>query len=168
MGFGCSIFNHLAKLLGKRRPSVSQRVDLVLGVSMARDASQPLIFFPDILRMQHLGILGLSGTGKTHLIEHMIRQDIQNGNGFALFDVHGDLADGIVGYLAEQDGLHPEVYERTVIIEPFDPNRTFGFNPLEQSFPDVSISASPGIRPDTSHTLARRFFQSPYRGVAPQ
>jgi len=100
---------------------------------MARDASQPLLFFPDILRTQHLGILGLSGTGKTHLIEHMIRQDIQNGNGFALFDVHGDLADNIVGYLAERDGVHPEVYERTVIIEPFDPDRTFGFNPLERS-----------------------------------
>jgi type IV secretory pathway VirB4 component len=100
---------------------------------MAQDASQPLLFFPDVLRTQHLGILGLSGTGKTHLIEHMIRQDIQNGNGFALFDVHGDLADGIVGYLAERDGVHPEVYERTVIIEPFDPDRTFGFNPLERS-----------------------------------
>ena len=57
----------------------------------------------------------------------MIRQDIQNKSGFALFDVHGDLADNIVGYLAERDGLHPEVYQRTVIIEPFDPARTFGF-----------------------------------------
>jgi hypothetical protein len=132
MAFG-SIFNHLVKLLGKGRPTVSQRRDLVLGVSMAQDASQPLLFFPDVLRTQHLGILGLSGTGKTHLIEHMIRQDIQNGNGFALFDVHGDLADGIVGYLAERDGVHPEVYERTAIIEPFDPDRTFGFNPLERS-----------------------------------
>jgi DNA helicase HerA-like ATPase len=114
MAFG-SIFKRLVKLLGKRRATVPQRRDLVLGVSMSQDASQPIVFFPDVLRTQHLGILGLSGTGKTHLIEHMIRQDIQNGNGFGLFDVHGDLADSIVGYLAERDGLHPEVYERTVI-----------------------------------------------------
>jgi hypothetical protein len=127
------IFAQLLNLLRKHRRSAVRRRDLVLGVSMAREARQPILYFPDALRTQHLGILGLSGSGKTYLIEHMIRQDIQNKTGFALFDVHGDLADNIVGYLAERDGLHPEVYQRTVIIEPFDPDRTFGFNPLERN-----------------------------------
>jgi Type IV secretion-system coupling protein DNA-binding domain len=100
---------------------------------MTREGPPPVMVFPAGLRTQHLGMLGLSGSGKTYLIEHMIRQDIQNGTGFVVFDVHGDLASNIVGYLAERDGLHPEVYERTVIIEPFDPDRSLGFNPLERS-----------------------------------
>jgi hypothetical protein len=70
-------------------------------------------------------------------MERLIRQDIQNKTGFVVFDVHGDLADNIIGYLAERASTHPEIYDRTVILEPFDPDRSFGFNPLER-VPDTS------------------------------
>jgi hypothetical protein len=79
-----------------------------------------------------LGILGLSGSGKTYFIEHLLRQDIAKKNGFVLFDVHGDLADSILAHLAERANADPEVRKRTVLLEPFDPERTFGFNPLEE------------------------------------
>jgi len=39
----------------------------------------------------------------------------------------------MVAYLAERAAFNPEVYTRTVILEPFDPERSFGFNPLEQT-----------------------------------
>lgn len=126
------LVNRLQQLFRRPRGEL-RRPGVVLGASMARGASEPLVVLPAALRSQHVGILGLSGSGKTYLLEHMIRQDIQGQTGFALFDVHGDLANSIIGYLAERDGLHPEVYERTVIIEPFAPDRTFGFNPLERS-----------------------------------
>jgi hypothetical protein len=80
-----------------------------------------------------MGIVGLSGNGKTYFIEHMIRQDIQHKTGFALFDVHGDLADSIVAFLAERASVDRDVYERAVILEPFDPQRSFGFNPVERN-----------------------------------
>jgi hypothetical protein len=107
--------------------------DLVLGVSSQPRAARPFVVLPESLRSQHLGILGLSGSGKTHFIEHMIRQDIQHKVGFVVFDVHGDLAERVIGYLAERASMDPEIYERTVILEPFDPIRTFGFNPLERT-----------------------------------
>jgi hypothetical protein len=115
----------------KPRPANVSRGDIVLGASSRRQ--QPFAVLPEKLRCQHMSIVGLSGTGKTYLIEHMIRQDIKNGVGFVVFDLHGDLADRILEYMAEYAPSHPEVYDRTVIVEPFDPVRTFGFNPLERN-----------------------------------
>ena len=107
--------------------------DLKLGVPASQHPAEPLVVLPSSLRNQHVGIIGLSGTGKTHLIERMIRQDIQHKTGFVVFDVHGDLSERVIAYLAERAPMDPEVYARTTILEPFDPLRSFGFNPLERT-----------------------------------
>jgi type IV secretion system coupling TraD/TrwB family protein len=117
----------------RRQRARAPRDEMVLGVSAERDTRTPFVLFPEKLRVQHLGILGLSGTGKTYFIEHMIRQDIRRNTGFVVFDVHGDLADHVVSYLAERAPLHPDIWERTIVIEPFDPERSVGFNPLERT-----------------------------------
>ena len=44
----------------------------MLGISAVRDSHNPFVIFPKALRPQHLGIVGLTGSGKTHLLEHMI------------------------------------------------------------------------------------------------
>lgn len=117
----------------RRRVTAPRRGELVLGISALRDARKPFVDFPEALRVQHLAVIGLSGTGKTYFLEHMIHQDIRHGNGFVVFDVHGDLAEHLTRYLAERGELDPEIYERTVLIEPFDRERTIGFNPLERT-----------------------------------
>ena len=48
-------------------------------------------------RLFHMYIIGKTGTGKTTLMETMIRQDIENGEGFAVMDPHGDLIRRIAG-----------------------------------------------------------------------
>jgi len=116
----------------RAHPRIERRQDVTLGVSVWPRNADSTVIFPESLRPQHLGILGLSGSGKTHFLEHMIRQDIRNQMGFVVFDVHGDLAESLVGYLAEWALDHPEVYERTVLIEPFDTEQSVGFNPLER------------------------------------
>src|SRR6266852_2452519 len=116
-----------------KRPARPRSADVTLGVAANREARNPFVTLPADLRTQHLGIMGLSGSGKSYLIERMIRQDVQNRVGFVLFDVHGDLADRIIAYLAERRMADWEVIdERIVILEPFDPAETFGFNPLER------------------------------------
>jgi ABC-type branched-subunit amino acid transport system ATPase component len=42
-------------------------------------------------------VIGRTGTGKSTLLETLMRQDIAQGNGMALLDPHGDLAEKIVG-----------------------------------------------------------------------
>src|SRR5882724_9787607 len=111
--------------LGRRRQNkLPQGGDLTLGASISRHAATSFVTFPAASRHQHFGIVGLSGSGKTYLIEHMIRQDIKNKVGFVVFDVHGDLAENVVAYLAERAAVDQDVYDRTMILEPFDQQRS--------------------------------------------
>src|SRR5579872_3287827 len=99
--------------------------DLLLGRSLWNPKQQVLL--REEQRPMHIGILGLSGVGKSYFLEHLIRQDIDRKTGFVLFDVHGDLADSVVQYLAERSRTDPDILYRTVLIEPFDENFTIGF-----------------------------------------
>src|SRR5579859_5888004 len=133
MAFEHILVRVLNALSRRKRHTLPQGGDLTLGASVSRHAATPFVIFPGASRHQHFGIVGLSGSGKTYLIEHMIRQDIKNKVGFVVFDVHGDLAENIVAYLAERASVEPDVYDRTMILEPFDQQQSFGFNPLEKS-----------------------------------
>src|SRR5579872_3547684 len=78
-------------------------------------------------RSRHVHIVGVSGTGKSKLMEMMIRQDILAGRGLCLIDPHGTLADAIVAFCASR-GL--ESARKIHVIEPADAAWAFGFNPL--------------------------------------
>src|SRR5215813_849070 len=47
-------------------------------------------------RRAHMYIIGKTGTGKSTLLETLIRQDIESGEGLALLDPHGDLIEKAV------------------------------------------------------------------------
>lgn len=49
-------------------------------------------------RLSHIYIIGKTGTGKTTLLETMLRQDVVAGRGFALIDPHGDLAERVADW----------------------------------------------------------------------
>ena len=106
--------------------------DLVLGMTRTQDR-RDLVILPETARPMHLGIMGLSGVGKTYFLENLIRQDIEHQTGFAVFDVHGDLAESIVAFLAAHVSGDTELGNRVVIVDPSDPNCSIGFNPLEQT-----------------------------------
>ena len=74
--------------------------------------------------------------GKTSLIEHFIRQDVAQGQGFCVIEPHGDLCENLIRFLASlwarQDRKGKiEIARRTIIIEPFNLNAIISFNPLE-------------------------------------
>jgi len=95
------------------------------------------IYWQFKLRPLHGLIAGGSGMGKSMLLRVMMRQDIKQGNGFALFDPHGELVEAILSECA----LHPEALERVWLVEPHSPF-TLPFNPL--SVPD-GLSIYPQI-----------------------
>lgn len=75
-------------------------------------------------RMAHMYIVGKTGTGKSTLIESLIRQDIEGGRGCALIDPHGDLAVRVAAF-ARQARPGDLVY-----LDAPEPNQPYGLNPL--------------------------------------
>jgi hypothetical protein len=76
-------------------------------------------------RRFHMYIVGRTGTGKSTLLDILVRQDIRNGEGLALFDPHGDLVERLVDEARQfrpGDLLYFDVPSR---------NQPFRFNPLE-------------------------------------
>jgi len=85
------------------------------------------ITLTDRERARHIHVLGAIGTGKSKLLEHMIRQDIARGRGLCLIDPHGTLADEIERWCAVSGmGAMRKVH----IVHPGDPDHVPGFNPL--------------------------------------
>ncbi len=78
-------------------------------------------------RARHIHVVGSIGTGKSKLLEHMMRQDIATGRGLCLIDPHGTLAQSLEKWCAIR-GLGN--VRRIHVIRPGDPHYTPGFNPL--------------------------------------
>lgn len=75
-------------------------------------------------RTRHMYLIGASGTGKSTLLLNMIVQDIQNGDGIAVLDPHGDLIDQILARIPEE--RHKDV----ILFDPSDAEHPIGFNIL--------------------------------------
>ena len=81
-------------------------------------------------RRRHLYIIGQTGTGKSTLLLDLIHQDLVAGEGVALLDPHGDLAEAALLHIprARTNDL--------VYINPADIERPIGLNPLA-GVPDI-------------------------------
>ena len=84
-------------------------------------------------RLSHMYIIGKTGTGKSTLLETLIRQDIAAGRGCALLDPHGDLCERIAASIPVHRAAD------TVYFNVPDPKLAYGYNPF--------VRVSPGLRP---------------------
>jgi hypothetical protein len=75
-------------------------------------------------RRAHMYVIGKTGTGKSTLLETMIRQDVAAGDGLALFDPHGDLVEKVLGAVPESRK------DDVIYLNAPDPNQLYGFNPV--------------------------------------
>jgi Type IV secretion-system coupling protein DNA-binding domain len=90
-------------------------------------------------RRAHMYIIGKTGTGKSTLLETMIRQDIGAGRGAALIDPHGDIVERVLACFPEKrrdDLIHFNVP---------DASRPLAFNPLESLPPEKRPLAASGV-----------------------
>lgn len=90
-----------------------------------RGEEKEVYFASDSDRRRHFYIIGQTGTGKSSLLQEMIRQDIQNGRGVAVIDPHGDLVEATLANVPKERA------EDVVLFEPFDQERPVGLNMLE-------------------------------------
>jgi len=90
-------------------------------------------------RRAHMYVIGKTGTGKSTLLEMLIRQDAENGEGLALLDPHGDLVEKVLASI-------PEKRKADVIyFNAPDGSKPLGFNPLESVPPDKRALAAAGL-----------------------
>lgn len=75
-------------------------------------------------RLRHCYIIGASGTGKSTLLLSMIEQDIEQGNGLAVLDPHGDLIDHVVARVPSHRT------NDVLLFDPSDDEFPVGFNIL--------------------------------------
>lgn len=90
-------------------------------------------------RFHHVYLIGKTGTGKSTLLETMIRQDITSGTGLAVLDPHGDLVERLVP-VAEERRPGDLVYFNVP-----DAAHPLGFNPLETIPPAKRPLAASGL-----------------------
>jgi hypothetical protein len=105
-------------------PATLPTSGLYLGKSVYRGVNRPVYIGRDD-RRRHTYIIGKTGTGKTEFLKTMIMQDIQNGEGLAVIDPHGDLIEDILLMIP------PKRAEEVILFDPSDTERPMGFNMLE-------------------------------------
>lgn len=76
-------------------------------------------------RRRHMYVIGKTGMGKSTMLENMIIQDIQNGEGVAVIDPHGDLVEKVINYVPDHR------IQDVVYINPADIDHPVAFNILE-------------------------------------
>src|SRR5436305_13812669 len=69
-------------------------------------------------------VIGSTGTGKSTLLKTLIREDMWNGEGLALFDPHGDLAEEVVSLVP------PSRQGDLIYLDVPDRSRVWHFNPF--------------------------------------
>jgi hypothetical protein len=90
-------------------------------------------------RRRHLYIVGQTGTGKSTLLLNLIAQDLAAGEGLALLDPHGDLAEAVLMHIP-RDRTNDLVY-----LNPADADRPIGFNPLSGVPEDLKPIVADGV-----------------------
>jgi energy-coupling factor transporter ATP-binding protein EcfA2 len=90
-------------------------------------------------RFAHVYVIGKTGSGKSTLLESMARQDLANGNGFALIDPLGDLAERLIPRIP--DWRRDDV----IYLNAADRRLTWGYNPLRHVPPEYIALAASGL-----------------------
>ncbi|MFN4896233.1 MAG: type IV secretory system conjugative DNA transfer family protein [Pseudomonadota bacterium] len=90
-------------------------------------------------RRRHLYLMGKSGTGKSCLLELLVKSDIEQGYGCAVLDPHGDLVDDILRMIPKHR------VNDVVIFDPSDMNHPPSFNPMIPIRPDQKMRVALGF-----------------------
>jgi len=97
---------------------------IILGKNIFRGEEKTVPILKDD-RRRHFYIVGQTGTGKSVLLQEMIKQDMEAGEGVTLIDPHGDMAERVL------ELVPAERIEDVIYFNPADFERPLGLNMLE-------------------------------------
>lgn len=87
-------------------------------------------------RLGHIYVIGKTGTGKSTLLQNMAISDIERGNGLAVIDPHGDIAEALLDYIPKHR-IDDVLY----------------FNAADADFP-IAFNPLHGVSADFHHLVA--------------
>lgn len=90
-------------------------------------------------RRGHMYVVGKTGTGKSSLLGNMLISDLSQGNGVALIDPHGDLAETMLRFIP------PNRVGDIIYLNPSDLEYPIAFNPLRKVAPDYQHLVVSGL-----------------------
>lgn len=76
-------------------------------------------------RFRHFYVIGQTGTGKSSILQVMLRQDLANGDGLCLIDPHGSLIEDVLPFVPRNRA------DDVIYFDPADMERPLGLNLLE-------------------------------------
>lgn len=76
-------------------------------------------------RFRHFYVIGQTGTGKSSVMQVMIRQDLKEGKGLCIVDPHGQLIEDIIPFIPRERA------DDVIYFNPADLERPIGINLLE-------------------------------------
>jgi energy-coupling factor transporter ATP-binding protein EcfA2 len=109
-----------------------------IGITNYRNTNQRF-GIKDKDRLQHIYVIGKSGTGKSTLLQNMAMSDIKRGNGLCVIDPHGDIATDIINYIPKRR-LNDVIYFNATDLE-----NPIAFNPLKGIHPKYHDLVASGL-----------------------
>ena len=103
-------------------------------ITLGRDEAGRAYLLPERPRLEHMHVIGATGSGKTNFLEHTTRQDVARGRGVCVVDPHGSHPDSL--YRSLLTWIVEKGYDKTRVVHLIDPNapsHTVGFNPLDRA-----------------------------------
>lgn len=98
------------------------------------DTGRPVEANP-VHRTTHMHVVGAPGTGKSKLLESMIRGDILDGQGVCVVDPSGHLYGDLLRWIPDQRSLRKR---NIILIDPSQDEWTVAFNPMKRGTTDVA------------------------------
>jgi len=90
-------------------------------------------------RRQHMYVIGKTGAGKTAFLKNMALQDINNGEGLAIIDPHGEFVEEVL------DNIPPHRMNDVVYFNPADMEYPVSFNIMDVSDPKYKHLIASGL-----------------------
>lgn len=108
---------------------------LLLGHEIIEEqfTSKSIVLLDSVL-LEHIWIVGTTGSGKTTLIRYSAQENIRRRKGIVYFDLHGDSVPILLSTIAEEEEKTGEdLSRRLILVQPADPIYSIGWNFLEQA-----------------------------------
>jgi hypothetical protein len=116
----------LKRSFGKQAPAPVETLQEGITVGINRyGADETKVHIGQADRLRHCYVIGQTGTGKTGFLKNLIKQDMENGEGVAFIDPHGNDIEDILAMVP------PHRVKDVIYFDPAHTDRPMGLNMLE-------------------------------------